>query len=89
MLSEPECERLLFAAIIRHSTPPESPCGNDSSLTRLGEATRTTLVLRSSRLKSAALVQLDHIAIGIAQEDPLRPGPEAHGTATQRDPGRL
>ena len=39
---------------------------------------------RSSRLRSAALVQLDHIAIRIAQEDPLCPRPEAHGTATQR-----
>ena len=38
---------------------------------------------------SIALVQLNDIAIGIANQDPLRCGPEVVGAATQRDAGRL
>jgi hypothetical protein len=41
------------------------------------------------RRLSAALVQFDHVAIRIAHEDSLRPGPEADGAAAQRDTGRL
>jgi hypothetical protein len=37
--------------------------------------------MRSALIRSAALVQLDHVAIRIAHEDPLRPGSEADGTA--------
>src|SRR2546425_8319024 len=37
----------------------------------------------------AALVQFNHVAIRIAHEDSLRPGPEADGAAAQRDTGRL
>src|SRR6266513_435905 len=41
------------------------------------------------RRLSAALVQFNHVAIRIADEDSLRSGPEAHGAAAQRDTGRL
>ena len=74
---------------IRRSTLRESPWGNDKASPRLGDATPTAGAARSFHLKSAALVQLDHIAIRIAHEDPLRSGPEADGTATQQDAGRL
>src|SRR6266571_5240559 len=38
---------------------------------------------------SAALVQLDHVAIRIAHEDRLRSGSEAYGPAAQGEAGRL
>jgi hypothetical protein len=41
------------------------------------------------KLKLASLVQLDHVAIGIAHEDSLRAGSEANGSTTERDASRL
>jgi len=77
--------------MIPSAPTPVAPFSHAVEVARFAETTPRASCPGGSvlRLKSAALMQLDHVAIGIAHEDRLRPGPEANGTATQRYPGSL
>jgi hypothetical protein len=68
-----------------------SPCWRHFVARQISVATDqlAVLVARELCLMLSALVQLNHIAIGIAHEDPLRPRTEADGPATERDASRL
>src|SRR5262249_52376155 len=61
----------------------------DSALGRQASRDSTTLLACPLRWQSAALVQFNDVAIGIAHKDCRRAGPEADRSATEPDASRL